>query len=218
MASVLAQVPRLPLSLDPLIAEAKRRAKQRRVLVLAVLVVIGITVGVVFALQSPGGPSVGGSSASRGVQSSAGLANLAVPVDPTERHWRQWIGSEALSPAVSRSLAIGAERAVRSHVAASGATVVRLRLWRTTAPPSVELVVATAIPAAVYLKYRMLQLFAGINSHYMFLEVVDRHGSKIIQFVLRYGHGTVYIRPGLEGCSPGLVLGLATNPPPCPAK
>jgi hypothetical protein len=51
-------VPRLPFSLDPLIAEAKRRARQRRLLVavLAVLVA-GAALGTTLALRPPRGSS-----------------------------------------------------------------------------------------------------------------------------------------------------------------
>jgi hypothetical protein len=52
--------PHLPFSLDPLIAEAKRRARQRRVLVaLEVLVLAGLAAGLTLAFRSPGGPSGG---------------------------------------------------------------------------------------------------------------------------------------------------------------
>jgi hypothetical protein len=56
MASVLAQLPRFAFELDPLIAEAKRRAWHRRILLsaVAVLVVAG-TVGGWLALRSSGG-------------------------------------------------------------------------------------------------------------------------------------------------------------------
>jgi hypothetical protein len=61
MAPVLAHVPRPPLSLDPLIAEAKRRARRRRVLgaVLVLALAAGV-VGAVVALSrppQPGGPA-----------------------------------------------------------------------------------------------------------------------------------------------------------------
>jgi hypothetical protein len=37
---MISQVPRLPFALDPLIAEAKRRARQRRVLVALVAIAV----------------------------------------------------------------------------------------------------------------------------------------------------------------------------------
>jgi hypothetical protein len=56
-------VPRLPVSLDPLIAEAKRRARQRRVVIAAVLLAAGLGAGLTLALRSsPGGPGSGGPS------------------------------------------------------------------------------------------------------------------------------------------------------------
>jgi hypothetical protein len=49
-------VPRLPFSLDPLIAEAKRRARMRQLLVVAaVLVIAGCIAGTTVALRSSGG-------------------------------------------------------------------------------------------------------------------------------------------------------------------
>jgi hypothetical protein len=55
LAPVLARVPRLPFSLDPLIAEAKRRMRRRRLLVAALAVVVaGGGVGAAFALRSAG--------------------------------------------------------------------------------------------------------------------------------------------------------------------
>jgi hypothetical protein len=43
-------IPRLPLSLDPLIAEAKRRARLRRVLV-ALIAVVLVAAGAVLTVQ-----------------------------------------------------------------------------------------------------------------------------------------------------------------------
>jgi hypothetical protein len=52
---------RFPVSLAPLIAEAKRRARQRRVLIaLAVLLLAGLAAGLTLALRPPGGGGSGG--------------------------------------------------------------------------------------------------------------------------------------------------------------
>jgi hypothetical protein len=74
-----ARAPRLTYSLDPLIAEAKRRMRRRRTLVLALLFV-AVAVGVAFALRSPGGPGSNGSPAAGGtVQlSSHGIGGVHV--------------------------------------------------------------------------------------------------------------------------------------------
>jgi hypothetical protein len=51
------RAPRVPLSLDPLIREAKQRARQRRLLLVAVAALIaGGAAGAAFALRSPNGP------------------------------------------------------------------------------------------------------------------------------------------------------------------
>jgi hypothetical protein len=50
-------VPRLPFSLDPLMAEAKRRARQRRMLIALAILLAGLAVGLTLAFRSPGGRS-----------------------------------------------------------------------------------------------------------------------------------------------------------------
>jgi hypothetical protein len=54
------RVPRLPFSVDPLMAEAKRRAQQRRMLIALAVLLVGLTVGLTFAFRSPGGRSPNG--------------------------------------------------------------------------------------------------------------------------------------------------------------
>jgi hypothetical protein len=69
-----AHIPWLPFARDPLMAEAKRRARQRRFLIaLVVLALIGGAAGAVAAFRSPGGPQSslpaalgGGSAQARG--------------------------------------------------------------------------------------------------------------------------------------------------------
>jgi hypothetical protein len=58
MALVLARVPRLAFSFDPLIAEAKRRAWRRRVVV-GVVVLAAAAVGVTLGVRAFNGPSAG---------------------------------------------------------------------------------------------------------------------------------------------------------------
>lgn len=73
------RVPRLPFSVDPLIAEAKKRARQRRLLLaLAVLLLAGMTAGLTSAFRSPGGssPPGGGLASTHYPQGRAG-ANQA---------------------------------------------------------------------------------------------------------------------------------------------
>lgn len=61
LALMLARIPTRPSSVDLLIQEAKRRARQRRVLIaLGIALVAGASVGAVLAARSPGGPGSGG--------------------------------------------------------------------------------------------------------------------------------------------------------------
>jgi hypothetical protein len=77
---MLGNLPRPSLSLDPLIAEAKRRARQRRfVVALAVVVLAGGAVGAVLALNGQSG------SAARGPVSSPPAAAGSASVGPAVR-------------------------------------------------------------------------------------------------------------------------------------
>src|SRR5437588_13133649 len=60
MDSLMEQSPRFRFSLDPLIAEAKRRARQRRVLISLVVLLAGLVAGLTLALRAPGGGGSGG--------------------------------------------------------------------------------------------------------------------------------------------------------------
>jgi len=73
-----AHVPRLPFSLDPLIAEAKRRARQRRFLLAVVGAVVALAVGgAVFATRSAGSLVAGPPSAGCPANIGAGAGYLA---------------------------------------------------------------------------------------------------------------------------------------------
>lgn len=84
---MLTHAPRLPLSLDPLMKEAKRRARQRRVLVaaLAVALAVGAT-GATLALRGPSSPSHS--------LATGGLSNVAFryPASWSRVNWTCWIG------------------------------------------------------------------------------------------------------------------------------
>lgn len=205
-------------SLAPLIGEAWRRARQRRLFLVALLLVLlGVALGAFFGLR---GPSAPGQSAGHGVQAGQSLAHMRVPMDAYERQWRRWIRSYASGSHAQSSRVPVLSRELRSHVAASGATVVRLKLWPTTAPPSVELVVATATPPAVYLKHGLWRLLGTVHGEFRFVEVVDRRGSIVFQNMYRvqgnHTEGLVGVAPRLRGCSP--VQDWGESPPPCPVK
>ena len=69
-------VPRLRVSFDPLIAEAKRRATRRRFLIIAaVLGAIGLALGAAFVMHSPSGPGGTPSPSAGAKQSDSGPAS-----------------------------------------------------------------------------------------------------------------------------------------------
>ena len=187
------------------------------------LALLGLLVGAAafaLALHSPGAPNAPGLAD----LNTQRLAHIAVPVDRGERRWRSWIRKSESGTIAPRQSFPGIRREIERHVALSGATLVRLRIWRTpTISPSVELVVATAAAPAVFLKNDLQALNGGIHARYRFVEIVDRHGRKYSQeFTWRIVKGGLidggrdYMKPRLRGCIP--FVGWGSDPfPPCPA-
>lgn len=213
--------PRLPVSLDPLIAEAKQRMRRRRV-GLGLLMLFACAAALTIAFWPSGEPATARPSAR--VQADRQLARLTVPVDGYERKWRGWVAHDALTRPVRPSTAAAARRHIERYASASGLRVVRLKVWRTTATPSVELVVATASVPGAYLRddlWQLLKRITGRNSGYV--NVVDQHGTSIFERGYRPiedgagGESMVRVPPALRGCG-WVVLGLGPPPPPCPAK
>lgn len=87
-------IPRLPFALDPLMAEAKRRARQRRLLIAVfLLALIGGAAGASLALRGPSQRVVGGRA--KTASSSLGSGELAayaylIPSNPAAPRAGQW--------------------------------------------------------------------------------------------------------------------------------
>jgi peptidoglycan hydrolase-like protein with peptidoglycan-binding domain len=94
------QVPRLPFSLDPLMAEAKRRARQRRTLIaLGVLGLAGLAGGLPLAFRSPGGGSTNGGLTRIGANAGQPLlrrGSRGVAVASWQRAMNQWLSSSGI--------------------------------------------------------------------------------------------------------------------------
>jgi hypothetical protein len=212
-------VPRLPLSLDPLIAEARQRMRRRRA-ALAVLV-LAIAVSLTFALWPSGGHP--GVRSGQSVNAQHELARLTVPIDKYERQWRRWVllSSARTGPGgyLRHSSLIHIRRTIRAAVTGSGAMVIRLAIWDLHSP-RVELVMATATPPAAYLKHDLGRLLGRIPGEYRYVKVVDRQGASIFENFYRvvgvHLEGMVGVPPALGGCSP--VKNWGRTPPPCPVK
>src|SRR6476660_560900 len=88
---MIGAIRRLPFSLDPLMAEAKRRTRQRRVLIgLGVLLVAGLAAGLTFAFRSPGGGSPNGGGLATASYSQLGFS-LRYPAAWTRLDCTNWV-------------------------------------------------------------------------------------------------------------------------------
>ncbi len=194
--------------------------RRRRILGVALLILIGaIVVAAVLASRSPGGPHSAGPVRGQDVQrSGSNSPQVGVPVDNTERLWRAWVLSHGFGITVGpRPDVTSLRRRVESAVAASGANLVRLKVWEgNTKYPPVELVVATGHPA-VYLRHRLSAVLAPFDHGYLYLQVANDQGAKILEWTLRTRTGSLYVKPALDQCSP-ITHGGLIETPACPVK
>lgn len=210
----------LLFSLDPLMEEAKRRMRRRRILGVALLILLGaIVAAAVVASRSPNGPHSTGPLRGQDVQhSGSNSPQVRVPVDNTERLWRAWILQHSFGTSVGpRTNTTSLRHRVEHAVTASGANLVRLKVWEANAKyPPVELVVATNRPA-VYLRHRLAAVLAPFDHGYVYLQVANDHGAKILEWTTRTRTGSLYVKPALDNCSP-ITHGGLIKTPPCPVK
>src|SRR4051812_38954465 len=155
------------ISLDPLIAEAKRRAHRRRALLIAIALLAGAA-ALTLALRPWGsGPA---EHVSLGAGGNPTLSRLHVPVDLGERHWRSLLPAlegAAAPPAAMRAARVEVARMLK----AAGVTLVRIKIWPRTSPPAVELVVATNTDSAIFVHHRFMHLVGMARPYYV--RVVD---------------------------------------------
>lgn len=208
------------LSLDPLMEAAKGRMRRRRILGAALFVLVAATVaGAVVASRSPGGPRSAAAPRGQHAQhSSTNLSLVKVPVDNAERQWRAWVLAHGFGIRVGpRADVTSLRQRIESAVASSGASLVRLKIWEANAKyPPVELVVTTGHPAA-YLRHRLSAVLAPFDHGYVYVQVANGQGAKILEWTTRSRMGSVYVKPALDSCSP-IVHGGLVKYPPCPVK
>lgn len=88
--AMIERVPGLPFSLDPLMAEAKRRARRRRLLALGLLLVV-VATGTTLALRGSGGSGPPTASTGNGLSTaSLGQASLTYPASWKRVVWDCW--------------------------------------------------------------------------------------------------------------------------------
>ncbi len=85
-------VPPVPFSLNPLMAEAKRRARQRRLLALGLLLVV-VATGTTLALRGSGGSGPPTATTGHGLTTAQfGQASLTYPASWKRVVWNCWMG------------------------------------------------------------------------------------------------------------------------------
>jgi hypothetical protein len=161
--------------------------------------------------------------ASGGSNGRVAAMRILGPVRPSkvELLWRQRVARLAVgNPIVGRRVA-SVRRRLAAAAISSGGLVVRL-VVRRAPEPAPELVIASD-RSARYLKHglrRLLPLLQGDNS--LYLAVVDARGRLALEWALNGDtnptHGSLYVRPGLERCSPIAAIGWPSRLPPCPSK
>ena len=126
----------LPLSLDPVIAEAKRRSRQRRLLLGALIVALAaLGVGTTLALRGPAGPNPGRAGAGQGHDSAvANIGGLSItyPAAWKRVSWNCWnaIGSYLLLTTARPTPRCGSTLPPREQLGRNGVAV-----WFGTAAP-----------------------------------------------------------------------------------
>jgi hypothetical protein len=114
---MMLHVRRLPFALHPLIAEAKRRARHRRVLVAALILAVGAVVGATAALGgSPGGPHQPQPSASG--RGSRGSRNPGV-ANPAAVHFKTVSAAQLADGGIHLTKPLGTSTAAAGDAAAA---------------------------------------------------------------------------------------------------
>jgi len=198
------------ISLDPLIPEAKHRMRRRRIVLAVAVLLVVVAAAVAFGLRPFGGGAAG--SATAAANANHDPATPTVPFDSTERHWRATVRSLGGFPADDAAL----RERLTAMVHESGASVVRLIVWHGISPEAVELVVATRLRPALYLRHRVPPLREQLQRP-SYLRVVDRRTSRILEEGGAGNEGFVGVPPALYYCA-GVATGMPPPYKPCPVK
>ena len=153
----------------------------------------------------------------------------ALRPSPTARSWFGRLGLALSVPVATGVRADKRAESIRRAAKGPGVQIVSLRIYSTPAlAPSLApaLVLAVARPA-YFLRHQLkpvlphLTTRGNVNAYY--LRIVDGQAKPVLEWTgssLRgapYSEGSVYVRPGLEGCSPIVAIGW-DRVPPCPSK
>jgi hypothetical protein len=145
---------------------------------------------------------------------------LAPAISPTEAHWRKEVAYMAAgNPLVARQVALVTRSRLIATIEATGGRPVRV-IVRRAMEPAPEVVIETRQPAA-YLKHELRSVLRVTRpDHNVYLAVVDGRGTRILEWAINGDKtpntGSVYVKHGLESCSPVVAIGWPSHLPPCP--
>jgi hypothetical protein len=147
---------------------------------------------------------------------------VRIPASATEMRWRKQVSyMTSGNPRVPLRAAAATRRRLLATIEASGGKAVRLDVRRAM-QPAPEVVIATN-DAAAYLKYELKPILRIMRrDRNVYLAIVDGSGTRVLEWAINGdktpNSGSLYVKPGLERCSPIVALGWPMHLPPCPAR
>jgi hypothetical protein len=137
-----------------------------------------------------------------------------------EQQWLEELGLTPSSPTASGARASRLAKSIRKAVKKSGVQVqiVRLKIYsRTPLSGLAPALVLAVIKPAYYLRHRLRPILPLLASS-AYLRIVDGRARRALEWYGTPNGGALYVRPGLEKCSPIVAFGWPINLPPCPSK
>ncbi len=145
---------------------------------------------------------------------------------------RAWFKNLRLTQSTAAATGAHADKvaaAVMKAASVSGVTAVSANVYSTPALTSslaTALIVQVARPA-YFLRHQLEPIIPTLaapgNHRAYYLRVIDVRGKTVLEWSGRpsngraFFHGSLYVRPGLELCSP-ISASWINYPPPCPSK
>ncbi len=147
-----AHAPRLPWSLDPLIAEAKRRARRRRWLILSVLVVAVAAVAATLALRSASGSGLA-------TGGPGPVIHIVLESPPSTAYFNLETGHETRATS-GEEMWLDQPKSLHRIVSTEGGRRVADEVWRSHYGPTTQAATVTRFFARLVIDYR-LALMSG---------------------------------------------------------
>ena len=154
-------------------------------------------------------------------------------LEPTSTLELNWFARLGLTPNPPAATSVRADRlaeSIRRAVRKPGVQIVSLRIYSTpTLTPSLApaLLLTVARPA-YFLRHQLKPVLPLLTARQgrlgaYYLRIVDGQKKRVLEWTgsslrgSKESQGSLYVRPGLEGCSPITALGWDLVPP-CPSK